>query len=331
MHPTDHHSPTRSLAHSPAMSVAPPPDVQDWIGRQADRDALVRTWDLAGLAADAPPDADAAWDRLAAALDAAPNAPTTSPLPRERGPDRHPRARADRPLARSRRRAVVAALAALGVAALAVVVGGSVEVRADGTVMEVALPDGSTVALAPGSEIGYRRGLWGSTRAVSLAGQALFEVSADGRPFVVETAQARVEVLGTVFDVLAWADETAVTLVEGSVRLRSDGGAVTLAPGEVSRVVGRGAPTPAVRTDAQAATAWRRGGFAVVDAPLATVAAAVEARFGRPVRLGAGVDAGRRLTLLLPDADSADAVLGDVAAYLDLRLSAGPDGFALLR
>ena len=131
--------------------------------------------------------------------------------------------------------------------AVAVVIGlRDVTVRAD-ALTELVLPDGSEVTLAPGAEIEYRRGLWGDVRAVRLDGQAAFHVRADGRPFRVETFNATVEVLGTTFDVRAWghaaAPETAVALVEGSVRLAdAQGRAVVLAPGQSSRV-GRGAPT----------------------------------------------------------------------------------------
>ena len=208
-----------------------------------------------------------------------------------------------------------------------------VTVHADG-VTEVALPDGSEVALAPGSEIAYRRGLWGDARAVRLDGQASFEVLADGRPFRVETFNATVEVLGTTFDVRAWgraaAPETAVTLVEGSVRLAdARGRAVVLAPGQSSRV-GRGAPTAPAAIDTDAVTAWRTGRFTIVDAPLGAVVEAVQAQFGVAVRLGARVDPGRRLTVLLSRADSAQDVLEDVAAYLDLRLQSGAEGYDLL-
>ena len=198
----------------------------------------------------------------------------------------------------------------------------------------LALADGSTVTLAPGSEIAYRRGLRGRTRVVELVGQARFAVEPDGRTFRVETATASVEVLGTTFDVRAWpsvrAPETAVVLVEGSVRLSGSAGTVLLRPGETSRVGTDGVPTPPAPADVEAATAWRDGGFSVADAPLDAVAAAVEARFGRAVRLAPGVDGRQRLTLYLPTAATADAVLGDVAAYLGLRLQAGPDRYQLL-
>ena len=312
-----------------------PPDVRRWIGRQdeAERDALARTWALAGLAGSvpAPPDTDAAWTRLEALLDA-PGPGLEAP-----GPARASRRR-DRPAAargpvRLRRAVPVAALAAAVAAVVAVGLWlRPVTVAAGPEVAAVTLPDGSEVTLAPGARLRYRRGLRGDARRVGLDGQGYFAVDSGSRPFVVETFNAEVEVLGTAFDVLAWpgAGETAVALAEGRVRLRGGGAEVALEPGEVSRVAGGGAPTPPVRADVEAVAAWRAGAFSVVDAPLAVVAEALEARFGRPVRLGAGVEAGRRLTLFLPSADSADAVLRDVAAYLDLRLQSGPDGYTVL-
>ena len=305
-----------------------PPDLGDWLDHQPDADDLRRTWDLAALAQpDGPPaaDTDAAWSRLDGVLDA--------PPPRAASASRA----ADRPAARRtnrvRARWATGVLAAL--AAVAVAVGlGDVTVRADAAVAQVVLPDGSEVALAPGSEVAYRRGLWGGTRRVRLDGQALFHVETDGRPFTVETFNATVEVLGTTFDVRAWADapapETAVALVEGSVRLSDGRGqSVVLAPGQASRVVD-GAPSEPRAADVQAVVSWRGGGFAISDAPLGAVAQALQARFGLPVRLGARVDPGRRLTLYLPQADSAETVLMDVAAYLDLRLQVSPEGYDLV-
>ena len=313
-------------------------------------------------------DLEAAWSRLEAALEdeAPPSAlrsarpPARAPIALFRGaqavppnqgdslaaqrrtsrqsqPSRGRTGGSDRPAsnrqvgaARPGRRWLAGALVA-ATALVAVVALRPVTVEAEGAVLEVALPDGSTATLAPGSEVSYRRGMWGGTRRVEVEGQVALEVAADGRPFVAETFNAEVEVLGTVFDVLAWpGTETAVALVEGSVRLRSAGGEVVLEPGRVSRVVGEGAPTPPVPVDLEAVTAWQRGGFAVVDAPLEVVAAAVAARFGPTIGLGAGVDAGQRLTLFLPTAETADAVLADVAAYLDLRLQAGPGRYDLL-
>lgn len=303
-----------------------PPDVSRWIERQdpAERAALARAWQVAGLAADAaPPDAtDQAWARLGLALDT-----PEADRPARRALDRAPAARS-----RVLRWASAGALLAAVAVAAAVWWPRGTTLTADGRVLVAVLPDGSEVTLAPGSRLRFARGLAGDERRVTLEGQGYFDVATAGRPFVVETFNASVEVLGTEFDVQAWAraSETAVALVEGSVRFRSHEAAVTLDPGQVSRVVGRGAPTPPVPADVSAVASWRSGGFAVVNAPLASVAAAVQARFGRAVSIGPGVDGARRLTLFLPTADTADAVLRDVTAYLDLRLQSGPDGFTVL-
>lgn len=335
------------------MSTPPrPDDVRRWLDRQAepDRAELARTWDLSALAAPSEPvpDADAAWSALEQLLDAPepavpphPEAPLQAGLRawQERGA--RPRGGADpagatpiRSFLLARRPVLAGAVLVAAAVVLAVLLWPrTATVEAGGAVLAVALPDGSGVTLAPGSALAYRRGLVGDERRVALEGEGYFDVTTGGRPFIVETFNAEVEVLGTEFDVLAWpgadAAETAVALVEGSVRLRGSGGAVVLAPGEVARVVGP-VPTPPVAADVAAAAAWRGGGFSVVDTPLGVVAAALEGRFGRPVRLGAGVDAGRRLTLFLPSADSADVVLRDVAAYLDLRVQAGPGRYDLL-
>ena len=338
------------------MNATPPDDVRRWIDRQAeaDRADLARTWGLSGLAAsDAPvADADAAWAALEQRLNMEPAAPPAPGPPahdaatqaglrawQERGGAGTVRASAApvRSFLLARRPVLVGvALAAAAVALAAVLWPRAVTVEAGGAVLAVALPDGSAVTLAPGSALSYRRGLSGDERRAELEGEGYFDVARDGRPFVVGTFNAEVEVLGTAFDVLAWpgaaSAETAVALVEGSVRLRpahAGAGGVVLEPGEVARVAG-GAATPPVAADVAAVAAWRGGGFSVVDAPLGVVAAALEGRFGRPVGLAPGVDASRRLTLFLPAADRADVVLRDLAAYLDLRLQAGPDRYDLL-
>lgn len=303
-----------------------PPDLRAWIDRQgaADRSSLEQTWALAAGAVDpAPALAGDAWAHLAAVLDAAAiDAPTVAS---ERASDRAA-VRAPRQLWRVAAGGAVLALVVLAAAFV------PVTASASGEVARVALPDGSMATLAPGSVVRYRRGLWGRARAVELSGQALFDVQTDGRPFRVETAQAQVDVLGTAFDVRAWpgaAAETAVTVLCGAVRLSGGGASVRLGPGETSVVAG-GSPSAPARADTAAVVAWQRGAFSVVDAPLGAVAAAVEGRFGGVVRLGAGVDPAQRVTLFLPAPRTAADPLGDVAAYLDLRLQAGIGQYDLL-
>ena len=83
----------------------------------------------------------------------------------------------------------------------------------------VLLDDGSMVSLNTQSrlEVAYSD----SERRVRLsAGEALFDVEEDlARPFLVETASARIRVTGTQFNVYQQNGATAVTVIEGTVEV----------------------------------------------------------------------------------------------------------------
>lgn len=82
----------------------------------------------------------------------------------------------------------------------------------------VLLEDGTTVHLNAESELVYPSAFSKDVRTVSLVGEAYFDVAHDaGRPFVVEVDGYSIEVLGTQFNVTAYADERICrsTLVEG--------------------------------------------------------------------------------------------------------------------
>ncbi len=85
------------------------------------------------------------------------------------------------------------------------------------------LPDGSSVWLNRHTTLTYRDGLKGRSRCVSLNGEAYFDIARDEeRPFVVNTSDISVKVLGTRF-VLSAYDETpeSVYLESGKVSLNS--------------------------------------------------------------------------------------------------------------
>ncbi|MEP2023371.1 MAG: FecR domain-containing protein [Reichenbachiella sp.] len=64
----------------------------------------------------------------------------------------------------------------------------------------IALPDGSVVTLSENSILTYDEKFVGSTRSVSLKGKAFFDIKRDeSRPFIVNTDQSKIEVLGTSF------------------------------------------------------------------------------------------------------------------------------------
>ena len=86
---------------------------------------------------------------------------------------------------------------------------------------QVTLADGTKVWLNAASTLRYPASFIGETREVELTGEAYFEVSKGDIPFIVKTQDQTLQVLGTHFNINAYADEkeTVTTLVEGRVAL----------------------------------------------------------------------------------------------------------------
>ncbi len=87
-------------------------------------------------------------------------------------------------------------------------------------VKTIVLADGTTVKINSGSSLKYPAQFNAGTREVYLSGEAFFEVHKDAaHPFIVHTDQVAVKVLGTEFDVKAYANDafTETTLIRGKV------------------------------------------------------------------------------------------------------------------
>lgn len=97
----------------------------------------------------------------------------------------------------------------------------TIEAPAGETVKKV-LPDGSKVWLNARSKLTYKKNFVGTLREVSLVGEAYFDVVKDpNHPFVVNTASLHLRVLGTAFNVRAFANEkkSEAALVHGSIEV----------------------------------------------------------------------------------------------------------------
>lgn len=109
---------------------------------------------------------------------------------------------------------------------------------------KVILPDGTAVWLNSDTELIYPAAFNDQKRIVKLKGEAYFEVAHVTRsdksrvPFIVETANSDIEVLGTHFNIMAYGDEpsTNTTLLEGLVVVRSKNEKVLLNPGQQTQV-----------------------------------------------------------------------------------------------
>jgi ferric-dicitrate binding protein FerR (iron transport regulator) len=116
------------------------------------------------------------------------------------------------------------------------------EVQASkGQKLDIRLTDGSRIRLNANSKISYPEKFTGKTREVSLDGEAYFEVAHDAsRPFIVHTADARTQVLGTSFNVLSGPHATEITLVDGKVNVSTPNGHTAMLTPSLQATVAKG-------------------------------------------------------------------------------------------
>ncbi|WP_205512347.1 FecR family protein [Longitalea arenae] len=153
---------------------------------------------------------------------------------------------------------------------------------------KITLPDGSKVWLNAASSLRFPIAFAGNERIVELTGEAYFEVNPQPEPTLIneEAKQSEkiaktpfivkintpagnrneVEVLGTHFNVMAYADEGAIktTLVEGKVKVTSGTNFKTIRPGEQAKL--KEGNISVQKIDAQNVIGWT-GGFIPVAGP----------------------------------------------------------------
>ena len=148
---------------------------------------------------------------------------------------------------------------------------------------QLTLSDGSQVWLNSASSIRFPTTFKGTERIVSIIGEAYFEVNhlqsgfpgkkavQKNIPFIVEVAgKGRIEVLGTHFNVNAYANENTITatLLEGSIKFSTaqasgtiNSNPVLLTPGQQGSMAMNGEISINSQVDMEKVVAWKNGYF----------------------------------------------------------------------
>jgi len=136
------------------------------------------------------------------------------------------------------------------------------------------LADGSKVWLNAESSLHYPTAFAGKERKVEITGEAYFEVAYNpAMPFKVSKGDAEVQVLGTHFNVNTYKDEDLikVTLLEGSVKVKTINGNGLLKPGQQARISNDGTMEIISNADIDEVMAWKNGQFKFRDASIETI------------------------------------------------------------
>jgi len=200
--------------------------------------------------------------------------------------------------------------------------------------LAVALPDGSKVELNSGASLHYARPF---RRSVHLVGEAYFDVNHNGKPFLVHTFNAEVQVLGTHFNVRAWptddAPTTVVTLASGKVSVapaKHLDRAVIMTPGETRQVVNQAAEVAAAETNQlDDVLAWRHGDLIFKNQMLSVILKDLERRFALRINLQPAGLGSRRINLAFRNPLSAESVIKDLCVAMGLAYSRNSDGYEI--
>ena len=157
---------------------------------------------------------------------------------------------------------------------------------------ELVLPDSSKVWLNAESSISYTIPFNRSTRDVKLVGEAFFEVKRDKhKPFIVESGQVNVKVLGTRFNYKAFPEDSImeVVLEEGKVKLSSKGAdsekGIIMKPGERAIVNKTTKHTTVSHGNVENFIGWHEGKLILDQSTLQEVAKRLERWYGVEVKI----------------------------------------------
>jgi transmembrane sensor len=161
--------------------------------------------------------------------------------------------------------------------------------RADSVRKQVLLADGSTVILNRNSVLQVPDNFNREERHLILSGEALYDVQKDDqRPFTVTAGNTKVQVLGTVFKVRAYAFDSSVqvSLLSGKVNVAVANAAKELSPGQTVKTIHD--QLIAGTFDATREQEWRNGRLSFRDASLSELAAQLEYWYGIKVHITPG-------------------------------------------
>lgn len=155
-------------------------------------------------------------------------------------------------------------------------------------IKQIQLPDGSIVWLHEFSTLSYENDLKGATRNVQLKGMAFFDVQRDeAHPFVIETPQGEVKVLGTSFEVSAYEKDNfeRVTVSTGKVSFTSRKANVVLTKNQEASINASGEISQR-DVNAEELIAWSAQTLQFKDETLDKVAEKIGRYFHVQVKLG---------------------------------------------
>lgn len=148
----------------------------------------------------------------------------------------------------------------------------------------MALPDGTRVWINADSRLVFPSSFTGELREVTVEGEVYFDVAADpSKPFVVRTENFDVTVLGTAFNICAYAEDVSqsVMLARGSVSVSHGLSKTELIPNQMLIMMEDAVALKTV--DPEDHASWTTGVYRFRSEPLKEIGERLSRYYGKPV------------------------------------------------
>ncbi|MBC9930532.1 FecR family protein [Chitinophaga qingshengii] len=184
-------------------------------------------------------------------------------------------------------------------------------------IKQLTLPDGSRVWLNAHASIAWKKDFNRRERSVTLTGEGFFDIHASEQaPFVVHTRDMAIQVLGTQFNVEAYAGEntTRVSLLQGKVQVKAqpaNARPLVLQPGYAAACRTGDSLLQLDETDANKVAAWKNGAFTATDIPFKDAVERLCDRYGYAVNWKNKQDIEKNITVMF-ETDSFTGMLDNI-------------------
>jgi len=191
-----------------------------------------------------------------------------------------------------------------------------------GETKKITLEDSTIVLLQSESKLIVKRDFNKGSREVQLSGAANFSVKSAEWPFVIHSDFASVEVIGTIFNVVARKELFEVSVNAGVVRVSSkivsQDNSVLLSAGQFTRFEKGEKPSLPQQVPFGEYPGWTHGRLAFYDVSLKFAIGEIERRFDVTIRIGETVDPETKISGLFESKD-VDTVLAAICLSIQKK------------
>ncbi len=208
-----------------------------------------------------------------------------------------------------------------------------------GKTSEVTLPDGTHVFLNAGSRLIYPDFFPNKNREVFLTGEAFFDVKHDEKqPFVVQTTDIRVRVLGTQFNVSAYPADNIIetVLTHGKISLEQNNAGIfsettVLNPGQLAAFNKTERTTHLKEVDHEYYTLWKDGLLKFESTDLSQIVKRLERYYNIRFKYSNPSLGGVKISGKLDLSGTCEYVLGNLADAATVEISEIGKGYYEIR